>query len=104
MYNSVTTNTYDSTWKSTGRALVECKWRHYVGKLKQFSKTTTKLNMLEKFTSMFGSQTRDTDAFRHSPMSSSRCYIQKHKQYTESNLMQYALSYRDAFLRISTEF
>ena len=29
-------------------------------------------------------------------MSSSRRYIQKHKQYTESNLMQYALSYLDA--------
>ena len=30
-------------------------------------------------------------------MSSSRRYIQKHKQYIENNLMQYALSYRDAF-------
>ena len=31
-------------------------------------------------------------------MSSSRRYIQKHKQYTENNLMQYALSYRDAYV------
>ena len=30
-------------------------------------------------------------------MSSSRRYIQNDKQYTENNLMQYALSYRDAF-------
>ena len=54
MYNSVTTNTSESTWKSLGRALVKCKWRHYVWKLKQFSKLTTKLKILERFTSMFG--------------------------------------------------
>ena len=28
--------------------------RNYAGKLKQFSKTATKLNILERFTSMFG--------------------------------------------------
>ena len=44
-----------------------------------------------------GSQTRDTNVFRRTHMSSSRRYIQKHKQYTENNLMQYALSYRGAF-------
>ena len=26
VYDSVTTITYDSTWKRIGRALVECKW------------------------------------------------------------------------------
>ena len=44
-----------------------------------------------------GSQTRDTNVFRLSLISSSRRYVKKHKQYNESNLMQYALSYRDAF-------
>ena len=44
-----------------------------------------------------GSQTRDTNVFRRSLMSSSRRYIQKHKQYTENNLMHYALSYHGEF-------
>ena len=44
-----------------------------------------------------GSQSRDTNVLWHNLMSSSRRCIKKHKQYTENNLMQRALSYRDAF-------
>ena len=35
-----------------------------------------------------GFQSRDTYVFRHSFMSSSRRYTQKHKQCAENNLMQ----------------
>ena len=63
------------------------------------------LFVLEGLLRCLGSQTRDTNVLRHDLLLSSRRYIQKHKQYTEKNLMQYALSYRDAFRpcsRVST--
>ena len=54
MHNSVARNTYDSTWKSTGRVLIECKWATLCREAKQLSKTARKLNILERFNSMFG--------------------------------------------------
>ena len=47
-------------------------------------------NIIDGLLRCLGSQTRNTNVFRPSLMSSSRHHIQKHKQYTENNLMQYA--------------
>ena len=91
MYHAVTTNTYDSTWKSTRRAQVEFKGLHYAAKLKQFSKTASKLNK----------DVWDLKLEIPTCFDTVLCHLHsvtlKNKRYTEYNLMQYALSYCEAF-------
>ena len=48
MYIPKTTNTYDSTWKSTGRALVDCNWAAVCRKAKEISQNGYKFKHFRK--------------------------------------------------------